>query len=140
MSVASLLGSIAPANGGATGLGITLKVMSGDRIDIFGKSYYFDNNTDNTNYNVPVLDLLTGLLGAPTGAAVGKGVTAQTLNGVTDIYNGVNGFLTNPDRAPALQTPKSAINWILFDDNFNYVTGSFDPVGHRQCSKKPHFK
>lgn len=103
--------------------------MSGDRIDIFGKSYYFDNNTSNDNYNVPVLDLLTGLLGAPTEAAAGKAVTAQTLNGVTDIYNGVNSFLTNPDRNPVSQTPKSAINWILLDDNFNYVTGSFDPVG-----------
>jgi RHS repeat-associated protein len=122
-------------NGGATGLGITLKVMSGDRIDIFGKSYYFDNNTDNTNYNVPVLDLLTGLLGAPTGAAAGKGITAQTLNGVTDIYNGVNGFLTNPDRTPASQTPKAAINWILFDDNFKYITGSFDPVGAANAVK-----
>ena len=28
-----------------TGLGITLKVMAGDKIDIHGKSYYFENNT-----------------------------------------------------------------------------------------------
>jgi RHS repeat-associated protein len=116
-------------NGGVTGLGITLKVMSGDRIDIFGKSYYFNNNAGNNNYNVPVLNLLTGLLGAPTGAAAGKGVTAQTLNGVTDIYNGVYGFLNNTSRAPVSQTPKAAINWILLDDNFNYKDGGFDLVG-----------
>lgn len=28
-----------------TGLGITLKVMAGDKIDVFGKSYYFQNTS-----------------------------------------------------------------------------------------------
>jgi hypothetical protein len=36
------------SNANKTGLGITLKVMSGDKIDIFGKSYYFTNNTGGT--------------------------------------------------------------------------------------------
>ncbi len=79
-------------------MGITLKVMSGDRIDVFGKSYYFENNTGGSNYPLPVIDILTGLLGAPSGATAGKGVTATGLNGVTDIYNGVNNFITNPGR------------------------------------------
>jgi RHS repeat-associated protein len=122
-------------NGGVTGLGITLKVMSGDRIDIFGKSYYFNNNTGNSNYNVPVLDLLTGLLDAPSVAAAGKGATAQGLTGVSGIFNGINGFLINSNRTPAAQTPKAAINWILLDDNFNYVTGSFDAVGSANTVK-----
>jgi RHS repeat-associated protein len=121
------LNATAAANGGVTGLGITLKVMSGDRIDIFGKSYYFSNNTGG-NYNVPVEGLLTGLLGAPTGAAAGKGVTAQGLNGITDIYNGINSFLTDGNRNSGTK-PKAFINWILLDDNFKYITGSFDPVG-----------
>jgi hypothetical protein len=58
------------SNTNKTGLGITLKVMAGDRIDIFGKSYYFTNNTGGTGANsaIPVLDILTGLLGGPTGA------------------------------------------------------------------------
>jgi len=118
------------ANGGVgvTGLGITLKVMSGDRIDVYGKSYYFENNTNNLNYDVPVLDLLTGLLGAPTGATAGKAVTAQTLNSTTDVYNAVNGFLTDPNRGSVGTTPKAYINWILLDDNFKYITGSFDRV------------
>ncbi|OQP38761.1 hypothetical protein A4H97_18765 [Niastella yeongjuensis] len=114
---------------GKTGLGITLKVMSGDRIDIYGKSYYFDNTAPNS-YQVPVLDLLTGLLGAPTGATVGKAVTATGLSGVTDIYNGVNNFLTNPGRNNGTTTvPKAYINWVLLDDNFKYVNGNFDRVG-----------
>ncbi|MBS1748681.1 MAG: hypothetical protein JST63_02130, partial [Bacteroidetes bacterium] len=50
------------SNTNKMGLGITLKVMAGDRIDIFGKSYYFTNNTSGTGANsaIPVLDILTG--------------------------------------------------------------------------------
>jgi RHS repeat-associated protein len=114
--------------GGVTGLGITLKVMSGDRIDIYGKSYYFENNSGGGNYPVPVIDLLSGLLGAPTGATAGKGVTASGLNGINDIYNGVNGFLTDPARGTGT-VPKAYVNWVLMDDNFNYITGNFDRVG-----------
>jgi hypothetical protein len=33
------------SNNNKTGLGIALKVMAGDKIDILGKSYYFQNNT-----------------------------------------------------------------------------------------------
>ncbi len=112
---------------GVTGLGMALKVMSGDRIDIWGKTYYSDNNTSSTNYNVPVLDILTGLLGAPTGAAAGKGATPGGLNGIADVYNSMNSFLTNPDRG-AGTVPKAYINWVLLDDNFRYVKGNFDRV------------
>jgi len=119
---------IADGGVGVTGLGITLKVMSGDKIDVYGKSYYFENNTNGTNNNVPVLDLLTGLLGAPTGATASKAVTAQTLNSTMDIYNGVNSFLTNTNRGSGGTTPKAYINWILFDENFKYVDGNFERV------------
>jgi len=124
----------ATTGGGVSGLGITLKVMAGDTLNIFGKSYYFQNNTSTNNYNVPVLDILTGLLGAPTGAAATKGATAAGLNGVTDIYNAVNGFLTNTGRGSGT-VPKAYINWILFDDQFNYVTGNFSRVGSANTVK-----
>jgi RHS repeat-associated protein len=120
--------------GGVTGLGITLKVMSGDRIDIFGKSYYFENNSSGSNYPVPVIDILSGLLGAPTGATAGKAVTASGLNSINDIYNGVNSFLTNPARG-AGTVPKAYVNWVLLDDNFKYITGSFDRVGAANALK-----
>ncbi|MBN9299941.1 MAG: hypothetical protein J0I41_23265 [Filimonas sp.] len=47
-----------------TGLGITLKVMAGDKLSVYGKSYYFQNNTNNNNnYLVPVDQIIMGLLG-----------------------------------------------------------------------------
>lgn len=59
------------SNSNKMGLGITLKVMAGDKLDIFGKSYYF-TNSPGSSYNsaIPILDLLAGFLGSPTlGAA-----------------------------------------------------------------------
>jgi RHS repeat-associated protein len=113
---------------GTTGLGITLKVMCGDTINIFGKSYYSQSNSAGTNYPIPVLDLLTALLGAPTGAALGKGATASDLNNVPLINSGINSYLTNAGRGSGT-IPKAYINWVLLDDNFRYITGNFSRVG-----------
>ncbi len=64
---------------------MTLKVMSGDKIDIMGKSYYAAANTGGLNYNIPVLDIITGLLGATGGTAASKGFTSTDLNGQSGI-------------------------------------------------------
>ncbi|HWR32612.1 MAG TPA: helix-turn-helix domain-containing protein, partial [Chitinophagaceae bacterium] len=52
------------SNTNKTGLGIALKVMAGDKLDILGKSYYFENNTGGSGANsaIPVLEILNGLI------------------------------------------------------------------------------
>ncbi|MBL7709155.1 MAG: hypothetical protein JNJ86_08775 [Chitinophagaceae bacterium] len=113
--------------GGKTGLGITLKVMAGDRIDIFGKSYYNTNNTGGSgaNSSVPILDLLNGILAAPTGAASGGHTTATELNGVGNVTGPLGSFLGDPARDnPSYQNrPKAFINYIFFDEQFRMVPG-----------------
>jgi len=110
-----------------TGLGITLKVMAGDRIDIFGKSYYNTNNTGGggVNSSVPILDLLNGILAAPTGAASGGHTTATELNGVGNVTGPLGSFLGDPTRDnPSYQNrPKAFINYIFFDEQFRMVPG-----------------
>jgi len=125
-----------------TGLGITLKVMAGDRIDIFGKSYYFTNNTGGTaaNSTVPVLDILTGLLGAPTGGAAAAshgGITASQLNGSAGTTTGINTLLSNQttDAATAPTVPKAYINYIFFDDQFKTTITGFSKVGSNSVVK-----
>lgn len=121
----------ATSSGGVTGLGTTLKVMSGDKIDIFGKSYYFTNNVPpHENYDVPVIDIIAGLLGTPTGATAGKAVTAMQLNGNTGITGGIAAFLDDADRdiGGVQFKPKAYINYILFDENFKFVKGGFSRV------------
>jgi len=120
----------ATSTGGVSGLGITLKVMSGDVVNVFGKSYYFENNAGGSSYPVPVLDILSGLLGAPSAAAAGKGAAAVMLNGVSSITNPLSTFLQNPrGDGSVAEKPKAYINWILFDENFRYVEGGFQRVG-----------
>lgn len=68
------------------------------------------------------------IIGAPTGAAAGKGATAAGLNSIPTVSSAVNGFLTDPNRGTGT-TPKAYINYILFDEQFNYVGGNFSRVG-----------
>lgn len=109
-------------NTNKTGLGMTLKVMSGDRVDIFGKSYYFQNNTGGSGANsaVPVSEILSGLLGAPGSAVSSSGhgaVTAMQLGGLPATTAGLEEMLDDQtdesDQDP--QKPKAYINYIVFD-------------------------
>jgi len=109
------------SNGGETGLGITLKVMGGDKISLFARSYFKQSVSARQDYSIPVLSLLDGLLGG--GATAGaKRVTASGLNGVSGISSAVSGFINQSARNPGGSTfPRAALNWILFDEEFNVV-------------------
>ena len=130
------------SNTNKTGLGITLKVMAGDRIDIFGKSYYFQNNTGGTGANsaIPVLDILTGLLGGPTGgtaAAAHGGVTASQLNGIGNVTGGITTLLGDQttDAAGTPTVPKAYINYIFFDEQFKVAQSGFSRAGSNSVVK-----
>jgi len=124
------LAATATTNGGVTGLGFAIKVMAGDRIDIFGKSYYFQNNTGGNNYNVPVSAILDGFLNSPAAVAAGKTSSAE-LNGLSVITNAIGDFLSDSDRDNngTSATPKAYINYIFLDEHFRFVSGNFSRVG-----------
>jgi RHS repeat-associated protein len=128
------------ATANKTGLGITLKVMAGDKIDIFGKSYYFQNNTgDNSSYNLPAIDLINALLGSPEGSitAAHGTVTATDINNVSG--GNIGGFLTNSPRTPTTSsTPRAYINYLILDEQFKYVSGGFSSVGSNGIVKDHH--
>src|SRR5690606_11451705 len=76
------------SNDAKTGLGITLKVMAGDKIDVLGKSYYSENTSGTSgNNHLPILDLLAAFLSTPTAAIMSGhgGLTAPALNTPTGI-------------------------------------------------------
>lgn len=132
-------GKLYKVNGNANkmGLGITLKVMAGDKLDIFGKSYYFSNNAnDNASYNIQPITLLSGFLGAPgaSAATAGHPVTATQLNGVSSINASVSSYVSNSANgvnrtATSSVVPRAYINYIFFDEQFNYAGGGFASVG-----------
>jgi len=122
------------------GLGITLKVMAGDKVDIFGKSHWYTPNTSGSPNVAPVvLDILSGLLGAPGSAAAGK-ATATQLNAITDITTPLGAFINDPtrDNASYPQRPKAFINYIFFDEQFKMVSGGASPVNPTGFTKD-HF-
>lgn len=126
------------------GLGIALKVMAGDKIDILGKSYYTQSNSGGSPVNSApaILDLLTNLLGTPTGATAGGHTTAGELNNVSGVTSPLNGFVGNPDRNdPGNDTrPKAFINYILLDEQFKFVAGNFSPVHPNAGNVKNHYE
>lgn len=126
-----------------TGLGITLKVMAGDKIDVFGKSYYFQNNAGGSGANsaIPVLELLSGLLGSPGGAAAGGHTTASELNGIPGVTSPLSAtYLNDPARDdPGYSTrPRAFINYVFLDEQFKFVAGGFSAV-HNTPALKDHY-
>lgn len=119
------------ATSNKTGLGIVLKVMTGDKIDIHGNSYYLSTQSSYNNSNSTTL-ILTNLIGAFIGAPdkVGfglKGITAGTMESINTgvipatFFRGNNGESAN--------TPKAYINYIFFDEQFKYAGGGASRVG-----------
>jgi RHS repeat-associated protein len=123
-----------------TGLEFIIKVMAGDKIDIFGKSYYL-NTTNVTNTNSTPLDLLTLMstfLLAPGNVAAGKGFTSTTLNTAnTGLVPGT--FFRGSNSESTTTVPKAYINYIFFDEQFKYAGGNFSRVG-TSGSVKDHWQ
>jgi RHS repeat-associated protein len=126
------------------GLGITLKVMAGDKIDVFGKSYYFQNNTGGTSANsaIPILDLLGGFLAGPLGSGTTGTHGAVTAAGINTTVgmSGINSMFTNQTTESNVtwQMPKAYINYILFDEQFKCISTGFSKVGGNSALKDHH--
>lgn len=110
-------------SGDKTGLGITLKVMAGDNIDIRGKSFWHNNGTVANNYPITnnILDFLTAFAGtSAVSSASHSGVTGTLLNNTPTTTSGLNSWLSNVPSST--NKPKAYINWVLFDEQFKPVT------------------
>ncbi|WP_206513799.1 DUF6443 domain-containing protein [Pseudoflavitalea rhizosphaerae] len=111
-----------------TGLEFAIKVMAGDKVDIFGKSYFLNTSTvDNSNSTVlDLLSVMSGLIGAPTGGIATKGVTATQLSSLNlpifpgSFFRGANGETST--------TPKAYINYVFLDEQFKFAGGGASRV------------
>ena len=111
------------AENNKTGLGITLQVMAGDKISIYGRSYWFNNSGSyNQKFPLPVTAILDAFVGNP--AIAGKGLTTSSIS-TPGLLGDLQTFST---RADSVSAPWAYINWIFFDEQFKYVGGGFDRV------------
>ncbi len=131
------------SNDAKTGLGITLKVMAGDKLDVLGKSYYFQNSPGSgSNSAIPVTDILAAFLNAPAAAAVTSvhgAVTPAVINtptGLAGITNMMNQQGAQSSAAPL--KPRAFINVIFFDEQFKSYDYRVSMVGNNNTIKD-HF-
>lgn len=127
------------------GLGMTLKVMAGDEVQILGKSYWKTAGTGipagGTN-PVSVLNLLKDFVGSTLPGGGKNGVSGEQLNALSDIVGGIGSLLGGQQETTT--KPKAYINWILFDENLRPVVSmlhnnsSFDQV-EAEGVLKSHF-
>jgi RHS repeat-associated protein len=118
---------VAKVNGSGNKIGpsITLKVMAGDKFNVKVSSWYKTNGAPINNPTTPILgDLINGFLGGVGGAissSHGTTTTTQIQNSGVLTPN-INNFLST--QANDLSRPKAYLNWILFDEQFNFVSSS----------------
>ena len=118
-----------------TGLSTVLRVMSGDDVSIFAKSFMSQADANDAGNGYPITDFFTnfilGLTGVGPVAASGHGNEAfQFLNNTTTDPGGLLDWVNTKVPQPA-NAPKAYLNWILFDEHFHVVAScsGFDPIG-----------
>jgi RHS repeat-associated protein len=107
-----------------TDLAFVIKVMAGDKIDIFGKSYYHAPGQTFNNGNSSSLilsNIINAFLGTPGNPATAKGVTQPQMEGWNSGVGGIPGSFIRGSNGESSSTPKAYINFIFFDEQFRYA-------------------
>ncbi len=118
--------SLARVNGSGKKVGpsLVLRVMSGDKVDLGVKSFYRPQGSPG-----PTSDALADILSSLAEGIVGsvgnsKGTLSQLSNtGTSPLLAGLNNFRNSNNPNPTSK-PKAYLNWILFDDQFKFVSNS----------------
>jgi hypothetical protein len=120
-------------NGPKEGPAIILKVMSGDKVDI-GVQYYYNNMTNNNGPNLSYTDLLSSLASGLFAVAGPTHGALSSLNNpsTSPLISPLESYLSNQG-TPASGKPAAYLNWMLLDDQFNYVS-SFPQSGAIQVA------
>src|SRR5690606_29336269 len=116
-------------NGPKVGTGIVLKVMAGDKFNLRVSSWWKSNNTPGTPVNP--LNSLLNVLYQGIGNVAGSHGTVTELETLGSLNGPVSDFLTSQGTYNSSK-PKAFVNWILFDEQFNFVRerSGFEQVGN----------
>ncbi len=121
--VAKLNGS-----GNKVGPAIVLKIMSGDKVDIGVSHFYRSGGTANEGGN-PLTDILTSLATGIIGVAgESKGTLTALSNSASSPLLGALGSFRTGNNPSQPTKPKAYLNWILLDEQLNYVAASSGAV------------
>ena len=103
--------------------------MAGDKFNLRVSSWWNSSNTPGTPVN-PLNDIISALAGSVGGLPGTAHPAITELNNSGVLTPNVTNFLIGKS-GYATSRPKAFINWILFDDRFNYVgnNSGFEQVG-----------
>jgi RHS repeat-associated protein len=111
-----------PVTGPSVGPSIVLKVMRGDQVQLSTYSFY-NTPVQSPQSGINLLGSILGVLGNGVISSSGH-LAVGDLTGVSSALSpNVTQFL-NTGRSYDAGRPKAYLNWILFDDQFNYVAGN----------------
>jgi RHS repeat-associated protein len=120
---------VAKVNGSGNKIGpaIVLKVMAGDKFNI-RVSDWFKLNGVTPSTPSPITNLAT-VLATSFGGVVGVKASAADIGTSGVLSSGVSSFLGSQTYTSS--KPKAFVNWILFDEQFNYVSAAcgYEQVG-----------
>ncbi len=132
---------VAKTNGSGNKIGpaIVLKVMAGDKFNLRVSSWYKLNGVSPGTPQDPITALITALNGG-VGALAGAKATTGELISTSILSTPAQSFL-NSQSGYTTSKPKAFVNWILFDEQFKYVSSSsgFEQVGTDQEFKVHQF-
>jgi len=112
-----------------------LKVMAGDKINLYVSAWWKGSSGTLGNSATPLNQLVSALSNTISTMAGGKATSAQ-LFGSAGINDGAQIFL-NTKQLQAGSRPRAYLNWILFDEQFKYVANSSNA---RQVAGDGEFK
>src|SRR3984885_674367 len=121
--------------GNKIGPGISLKVMAGDQFSIRATSWYNANGAQPGPPANPLTDLLTALISGVGGLQGSTHFSPSILESNSPAISGnITQFLSDTGSEINETKPKAFVNWVLFDNQMNYVSSSsgFDQVGDDQ--------
>ncbi|MGZ5254118.1 MAG: RHS repeat-associated core domain-containing protein [Flavitalea sp.] len=132
---------VAKTNGSGNKIGpaIVLKVMAGDKFNLRVSSWYKLNGVSPGTPQDPITALITALNGGVGALAGAKATTGELI--ATNILSGPAQSFLNSQSGYTTSKPKAFVNWILFDEQFKYVSSSsgFEQVGTDQQFKVHQF-
>ena len=111
-------------NGPKVGPSLILKVMSGDKIDV-GVNYYYANISNTNGPTISAANLVNSLAMGIAGLSGSAHEAFSALDNTSaSPLLGALGSSLNNQTGSGLTTPQAYLNWVLLDNQFNYVGGS----------------
>jgi RHS repeat-associated protein len=112
---------------GNIGPSITLRVMARDSIYIRVSSWYNQNGNPASYLPMPAANLLAALTAGLTGVSAATDVSGAVIPASGLLQPDAANFLTQ-EPLPRPTAPKAYLNWVVFDDQFRFVSSSSGAV------------